>query len=334
MNLPKLRLSVNRICQLSCKFCGGIKGKMENFQPDNLSPIKTQEMTKIIESYIEAGGRYVQFTGGEPLLNKDIYTLVEKTAKLGGIPEINTNGVILNEQTARRLQKCGLKVLKISVPSVDRKKYKETTDVDCLDKVIAGIRSSLPYLYVRVNHVLTKSSMTDLEKLLNLVNKLKVPELLLLELLYYKHLPNVGSPKKYFESEYVNIKSELKDFLEKYQGNKIEEFPIFGIYGTKFYKVKSKRNGTDIVFKQADPTLRIGRCLKCKEFCQEGIYELRISDGGYLNVCNVVNELGFYAVKELKENSLDNAFSFYKKLFDETFYSDFSEFKKRNQIKI
>lgn len=332
MQLPKLRFSVTRFCQLSCKFCGGMKRTMENFQPKGFLPMKTSEMLKVIRSYIKAGGLYVQFTGGEPLLNKDIFLLIEKTKELGGIPEINTNAIALTAEIARKLRKSGLETLKVSLLGTDKEKYQEVTGVDGFDQVIEAIKQSLPYIYIRVNYVLTRSSFSDLPKLLDLLNSIKIPELLLLELLYYKNVPGVESSKSYFEHEFVDIKKEAKDFLERYQGNMVEEFPIFGIFGTKFYRIKSSSGGTHVVFKQADNTLRVEKCLRCKDYCQEGIYELRVSDGGYLNVCNVVNELGFSILKELKKGTLDEAFEYYKKLFDKTHYSTFLEFTQKNGL--
>jgi molybdenum cofactor biosynthesis enzyme MoaA len=289
-------------------------------------------MIKIIQSYVRCGGKLVQFTGGEPLLNEDIYGLIRETKLAGGVPEINSNGVALNGMVAQKLVEAGLEVLKVSLPATEGKSYKKITGVDAFENVISNIKSALPFIYIRVNHVVTKDSVSGLKYFFDRLNGIRIPEILLLELLYYKDVPTKETSKAFFEREYVDIKKELGGFLEEYQGKVTEDYPIFGVYGTKFYKIKSANGGADIVFKQADRTLRIDRCRNCNNYCQEGVYEMRVSDGGYLNVCNVVNELGFNAINELNSDSLDKAFLSYKELFEKNYYADFEEFKKKNSL--
>ena len=97
--LPKLRLTIINRCQLKCVFCGGNDYSMENFQPKDLDShfISKDDILYFIERYLAKGGKQIQFTGGEPLLRGDITDIIRRIRELGGIPEINTNGVALTK---------------------------------------------------------------------------------------------------------------------------------------------------------------------------------------------------------------------------------------------
>src|SRR5271166_2589150 len=106
--LPKLRVSVAERCFYRCVFCGGDGQSMENFQPPAMGgALSTDRLLTLLGQFVANGGSVVQFTGGEPLLRADLDALVGGTRRLGGVPEINTNGVLLSEARARALRDQG-----------------------------------------------------------------------------------------------------------------------------------------------------------------------------------------------------------------------------------
>ena len=95
-----LRISLTENCNLRCTY----------FKPEEcISPqndgMTKEEIVSIIQAMAEAGIKKVRFTGGEPLLRKDIDEIISATASIPGIDDIalTTNGILL-EKKAKELE--------------------------------------------------------------------------------------------------------------------------------------------------------------------------------------------------------------------------------------
>lgn len=330
MNLPKIRVSISEKCQLKCSFCGGEDSTMENFQPEELDRMMPKEKLLILlKKYIQAGGQYVQFTGGEPLLCKDIYDIVRDVKEMGGIPEINTNGISLTKEKAKKLADNGLNVLKVSIPSFRDDVYKKLTGVDCLQKVLRNIKEIKDIIPVRINMVAMKHVLDEYSLAIDTCRDLGVKQLLFLELLYYPHIPE---SKDFFTGSFVDIAKDLKPKIEEKIKGIFEEFDLFKDYKNKLYSCKSSIDGFEVYYKLADPVLRVAECYKCPHFCQEGIYELRLSTGGYLSFCNICNQFGHDLSKSDDLSRVDAIFAEYKKMFAGAETSTFADFLKAHSF--
>ena len=53
------------------------------------------EITTIAKVYAELGVKKLRITGGEPLLRRDLYKLIEKLNHIEGIEDMTTNGLLL-----------------------------------------------------------------------------------------------------------------------------------------------------------------------------------------------------------------------------------------------
>lgn len=303
--LPKIRVSVIDKCQLHCDFCGGESNKMENFQPDYFKEIlPTEQLLKIIKSYINNGGKYVQFTGGEPLLRKDLSLIVSKTFEYGGVPEINTNGIALTPKKAKELKDLGINVIKVSIPSFDQSEYKEITGADALFKVLNNIKNAKDIVNIRVNMVATKKSMSKIDLAIDTCLEYGIKQLLLLELLFY---PHVDGGINFFEESYVDVMRDFDEYFLKKCGSNFKSFKTDNKFESSLYVSESKLNDLHVYLKKSDPVWRLDACKKCKGFCQEGVYELRLSTGGYLNFCNIVSEFG-EDISKMNEEEIDTRF--------------------------
>jgi cyclic pyranopterin phosphate synthase len=110
-----LRISVTDRCNLSCFYChheGNQRQKKE---------MTTEEIKIILNEAMSTGIEEIKFTGGEPLLRKDIVELV-KTASLLGFKDIaiTTNGVYF-DIFAEMLAKAGLKRANIGCDTITEK---------------------------------------------------------------------------------------------------------------------------------------------------------------------------------------------------------------------
>jgi cyclic pyranopterin phosphate synthase len=103
-----------------------------------------EEMEYVCEIFVSLGIEKIRLTGGEPMLRKDIETIVSKLTKLKPALRdlaLTTNGYFLPER-AQSLKDAGLDRVTISLDSLKRDIFKRMTGVDVLDKVLAGIAAA------------------------------------------------------------------------------------------------------------------------------------------------------------------------------------------------
>jgi cyclic pyranopterin phosphate synthase len=130
-----LRLSVTQRCNLSCIYCHA-EGERSPAAEISLGDIR-----EILRVAPKLGIRSVKFTGGEPLVRKDILEIV-RAVPPGLESSMTTNGILLGEY-ARPLKDAGLSRVNVSLDSLDPECYRDITGHDRLPEVLAGIEAAL-----------------------------------------------------------------------------------------------------------------------------------------------------------------------------------------------
>jgi GTP 3',8-cyclase len=111
-----LRISVTDKCNLRCVYCMPLEG-LEWLKRDDL--LSYEEIEKVVRTMAGMGLRRVRFTGGEPLVRKDLADLVRMVAAVPGIEDISlsTNAVLLADQ-ADALREAGVDRVNVSLDSL------------------------------------------------------------------------------------------------------------------------------------------------------------------------------------------------------------------------
>lgn len=102
-------------CNLKCKYCyfGVSKPKEGTVALPDATTENILDFIKKIDNRISL----VCLAGGEPLLNKDLYDIVEALKKKNLSVVIASNGTMITKQRADKLIKCGLDAIFISLDS-------------------------------------------------------------------------------------------------------------------------------------------------------------------------------------------------------------------------
>ncbi|MBO47210.1 MAG: GTP 3',8-cyclase MoaA [Planctomycetes bacterium] len=137
--LQSLRLSVTDRCNMRCTYC--MPEEDYKWLPRK-DVLHYGEFTSLVELFVEAGVRRIRLTGGEPLLRRDIFRLVEQLTALNALEDIalTTNGLRLRD-CALDLKRAGLQRVTVSLDTLDEKKFRALTRRDGLRRVIAGFDS-------------------------------------------------------------------------------------------------------------------------------------------------------------------------------------------------
>lgn len=280
-----LRIAITSFCNLDCKYCGGHKGysnekrgTMEDYRRDVIDgyQLSFEELKLLLKKFYKVGYRGVSLTGGEPLVNKNWYEIIQYCKEIGfERREITTNGVLLEDYIKKNGFPTDLTLIKISFDTIDRNEFFKITGKDDFDKVVKSIKCVSPKIETRSNRVVLRSEIDDLDDFIKYCKNIGFKSTNLLDLVYY---PNrrVESERSYFESEYVPA-TELKEYLE-------------AMYGYSFIRNKYgyecvDNDGFKIILKETRLTLRDEQCENCPIYCQEGKFTTRIATDGNITMC-------------------------------------------------
>lgn len=173
--LKNLFLEVTSKCNAKCEHCGSSCGNKKI--TDEIESKYIKKTLKEIADKYDASKILLNVTGGEPLLRKDLFELMEFATNLGFGWGITTNGMLINEEMAKKLEKYKLDTISISIDGL-----KETHEAfrrvpNSFDKIINGIKLLQKNNYIeciQVTTVANKKNFHELEELYKLMQELNI----------------------------------------------------------------------------------------------------------------------------------------------------------------
>ena len=140
-SITNLRISVTDRCNFRCVYC--IPDENIEWLPRG-QIASLEELGRIARIAVGLGVRKLRITGGEPLLRKNLPSLIAELAALPGLDDIalTTNGTEL-PRLARDLAEAGLERVNVSLDSLDRATFAKLAQRDMLPDVLAGIDAAV-----------------------------------------------------------------------------------------------------------------------------------------------------------------------------------------------
>ena len=140
-SIESLRISVTDRCNFRCVYC--IPDEEITWLP-RAQLASLEELARIARVAVGLGVRKLRITGGEPLLRKNLPSLVAELASLPGLDDLalTTNGTEL-PRLARDLAEAGLERVNVSLDSLDRATFARLAQRDLLPDVLAGIDAAV-----------------------------------------------------------------------------------------------------------------------------------------------------------------------------------------------
>jgi len=138
--LRNLRLSVTDRCNLRCEYCMPEDDYVWLPREDVLH---FEEISALVDVFLSLGVDKIRLTGGEPLLRRDLASLVTMIAHRPGLNDLalTTNGILLSDQIAA-LAAAGLGRITVSLDTLRRDRFVKLTRADQLEAVHAGIEAA------------------------------------------------------------------------------------------------------------------------------------------------------------------------------------------------
>jgi len=152
-----LRVSVTDRCDFRCVYC---MSEDMTFLPKK-DVLSLEELERMCTAFVRKGVKKLRLTGGEPLVRKNIMSLINNLGKLidtGELKELTltTNGSQLHRY-ADDLVAAGVKRINVSVDTLDPVKFQEATRWGKLEQVMTGLAAAKKAgLQVKINAVALK----------------------------------------------------------------------------------------------------------------------------------------------------------------------------------
>jgi cyclic pyranopterin phosphate synthase len=275
-----IRISVTRRCNFSCVYCHdeGLGPVLRPRAPhaDEMTP---EEIVRIVRIAREFGIRSVKFTGGEPLVRRDMEAIIDATVR--HIPDVSmtTNGTQL-ESRAESLRDAGLKRVNVSVDSLDPKAFREIRR-GTLAPVLAGIHAALRVGLkpVKLNMVVFRQTVDHIQEMVEYVGH---GEGLKLQLIQF--MPELAGEKEWM----VDI-----DEVQRWLATRADRILVREMHHRHIYCF----NGAEVEI--VDPVYNRDFCFHC--------HRIRVTHDGKLKGClNRSDDL--VPARDLDDDGLREAF--------------------------
>ena len=157
-----LRISVTDKCNLRCVYCMPVEG-LPWLKRDEI--LDYEEIARVVRVMAKMGLRRLRITGGEPLVRRDLSSLIRMLSAIDGIENIalSTNAVLLEDQ-AEDLKAAGVDRVNISLDSLRADRADTIARrPGTLDKVLRGLAAAeaVGFEPIKINVVLMRDSNDD-----------------------------------------------------------------------------------------------------------------------------------------------------------------------------
>lgn len=121
-----------------CLRCNSACGYCDLPLNEGREELTREQINKIFSKLYKDGIRYVFLQGGEPMVRKDLFAIIEDLLAIGLRPTLITNGTRLTQERVDYLEKLNIDV-SVSLDTLNRERYKIIRGADQLPQVLHGI---------------------------------------------------------------------------------------------------------------------------------------------------------------------------------------------------
>jgi len=158
---PIVVWNITRACNLKCVHCYNDSGASK--ASDELS---TEQAKAVLDDLVQFGVPSILFSGGEPLMRPDLFTLIGYVVERGLRAVISTNGTLITADIATQMKRHGVSYVGISLDGVGEVNDKFRGVAGAFDRAVAGVKNCQDAgVRIGLRLTLTQRNVQDLESL-------------------------------------------------------------------------------------------------------------------------------------------------------------------------
>jgi 12,18-didecarboxysiroheme deacetylase len=177
---PVVVWNATRRCNLKCIHCYASSQNVHYGYE-----LKTEEGEKLIADLAAFGSPVILFSGGEPLLRRDLPELIQFAVDKGMRAVISTNGTLITRERATIFSKMGLSYVGVSIDGMKATHDRFRGLKGAFDATIQGIKNCQDAgIKVGVRFTITKNNYTEIPAIFDFIEKNNIPRACFYHLVY------------------------------------------------------------------------------------------------------------------------------------------------------
>jgi Fe-coproporphyrin III synthase len=177
---PVVVWNVTRRCNLKCVHCYS-----HSDDRDYSGELTTDEGRRLIDDLAQFGSPVVLFSGGEPLIRKDILELIHYAVGKNLRAVVSTNGTLISKPIAEKLQEIGLSYVGISLDGLEKVHDAFRGVQGAFSRAMTAIDNcSEAGLKVGLRFTINKRNFADIPGIFDLVEERRIPRICFYHLVY------------------------------------------------------------------------------------------------------------------------------------------------------
>jgi 12,18-didecarboxysiroheme deacetylase len=177
---PVVVWNVTRQCNLKCVHCYA-HAKDKSFDDE----LTFEEGKSLIDDLAGFGVPVLLFSGGEPLVRKDLPDLAAYAVEKGMRAVISTNGTLITKKMARTLKEIGLSYVGISLDGMEAINDRFRGVPGSYQKALQGIRNCQEVgIKVGLRFTINKANVQEIPSIFDLLEEMDIPRVCFYHLVY------------------------------------------------------------------------------------------------------------------------------------------------------
>jgi len=177
---PVVVWNVTRRCNLKCVHC---YAHAKNIPADN--ELTTEEGKILLDDLAQFGVPVMLFSGGEPLIRKDLPELAAYAVEKGMRAVISTNGTLITPEMARTLKDIGLSYVGISLDGMEEINDRFRGVKGAFRSALKGIENcKAAGIKVGLRFTVNKSNTDEIPNIFHLIEEMDIPRVCFYHLVY------------------------------------------------------------------------------------------------------------------------------------------------------
>lgn len=177
---PVVVWNMGRRCNLKCVHCYSQSKDIEY-----KNELTTEEAKTVLKDLGEYGAPVILFSGGEPMMRKDLFELIAYAKEQGLRAVISTNGTLITKEKAVELKKFGLSYVGVSMDGLKETHDKFRGVKGSFEDALKGMRNCIEAeIKVGLRFTINKRNAHDIAGIFDLIEKENIPRVCFYHLVY------------------------------------------------------------------------------------------------------------------------------------------------------
>ena len=175
--LRSLFIEMTLMCNARCEHCGSSCGDI--IQKNEITQDEIKEVLKQLADHPNYNPNEIMLfiTGGEPLVRKDLFEIMDYANKLGFPWGITTNGILVDEKIVKKMEETNMYSVSVSIDGLKETHESFRKVPGSFEKILKGIKlmNESPVIKdVQVTTCVNKKNIDELEDLYKLMEEIGV----------------------------------------------------------------------------------------------------------------------------------------------------------------